>query len=150
MLRDGMAADSGREQESSLLPWHLNLPAVLEASEACVMCKLILQGLREGREQLVEKTRNSGDWFETPKDFDDDILTIPYYSNAKPKLSIVARSVDEFETKNSMTSDKNLEGALKAHILIRVACSGGIAVKSSWDGYERIGCELRVSSIDGN
>jgi hypothetical protein len=137
----------GAQQESAQKPWHLHLPAVLESSASCVLCKLVLQGLRESREQLVEDTRFSGDWAETPEDFDDDILTIPYYSNGKLNLRIIVWPVDNFEVENTMSSIHGSESKLKTRAIIRVACDGGN--RASWDGYGPICCELRISSRNG-
>jgi hypothetical protein len=151
-LKDGLSSglrDQEDVEESPQLPWHLGLLAVLESSENCVLCKLVLQGLRASRQQVVEDTRYSGEWAHTPKDFDNDIVTIPYYSNAAPKVTILAWSVNEFEEDNSLIPPGD-SGIVKAHAIIRVTCGGGIPIKSSWDGYEHITCELRISSINGS
>ena len=149
-LEDCESTGPGDEQESSRQPWYPNLPAVLKTSAACALCKLILQGLRKSRRQLVEDTRFSGEFVAIPKDFDDDILTIPYYSNATPKVTIVAWSAKTFEKENTMSSKQGAEDRLKAHAVIRVTCSGGIEMHTSWDGYSEILCELRISSHNGN
>ena len=148
-LKDSESTEVGGQQESQNKPWHLNLPTVLKSSARCGLCKLILQGLREGRRQLVEDMRLSGEWTETPKDFDDDILTIPYYSNASPNAKIVAWSADNFEKENTMSARQDSKNRLRAHAKIRVTCSGGIETVSSWDGYNKIHCELRISSKKG-
>lgn len=140
----------GGQQESQQKTWHSNLPAVFESSIKCELCKLILEGLREGRRQLVEETRFSEDWAETPKDFEDDILTIPYYSNATPDVKILAWSADSFEKENMMSAIQDVDNRLRAHAIIRVTCSGGVDTVFSWDGYNEINCELRISSKNGN
>jgi hypothetical protein len=139
-----------REKESSDRPWHSNLPAVLKSSATCALCRSILQGLREGRRQLVRDTRFSGEWVETPKDFDDDILTIPYYSNAKPKVQIIARTGDAFERGNTVSAEQDVKKWLRARAIICVTCGWGIDRVSSWDGYNEINCVLRISSQNGN
>lgn len=148
-LKDSRAAGTGGQKESIQIPWQLNLTAVFKSSTVCVFCKLVLQGLRDARRQLVEETRFSGDWYEIPKDFDDDITTIPFYSNGKPNLTIAAWPLDEFEEENTITSVRVIEGKLKAHAIFRVSCGGGIETKSSWDGYDSVTSELRISSKDG-
>lgn len=149
-LKNSASTGPGDQQESSPQPWHPNLPAVLKSSATCALCKLVLQGLREARRQLVEDTRFSGEWAETPKDFDHDILIIPYYSNAKPKVTIMAWSAESFEKGNMTSSKQGTEDRLKVHAVIRVTCSGGIETCSSWDGYSEIFGELRISSHNGN
>lgn len=146
-VKDSQSTGDGAQQECPRKPWHADLTALLNSSELCVLCKLILQGLREGREQLVEDTRFSGEWAATPKDFDDDILTIPYYSKGKLDLKIVVWSVDNFEDENRMNFVPGSENILKAHAIIRVTCDG--ETRASWDGYGPLCSELRISSING-
>jgi hypothetical protein len=148
--RDARDASWQREKESSERPWHSNLPAVLKSSATCALCKSILQGLREGRRQLVRDARFSGEWAETPNDFDDDILAIPYYSNAKPKVQIIAQTADAYERGNTMSAEQDIEKRLRARAIIRVTCGWGIDRVSSWDGYNEINCVLRISSQNGN
>lgn len=147
-LNDHESADIGGQEESAEKPWHPNLPTVLKSSESCILCKIILQGLREGRRQLVEDNRFSGEWEEAPKDFDDDILTIPYYSDSTPTINIVTSTVSTFENENTLSSMEDTGGRLRAHAVIRITCGEGI--ESSWDGYGEIDCELRISSKNGN
>lgn len=147
-LKNRESTNTVDQQESPKKPWHLNLPAVLKSSESCILCKLILKGVRESRRQLVEDTRFSGEWAEVPEDLDDDILTIPYYTNSTPTVNIVTWIVDTFEKENTMSSVEGTESRLKAHAIIRITCGGGL--QSSWDGYGDINCELRISSKNGN
>ncbi len=136
------------QQKSTQRPWHLDLGVVSKSSISCVICKLVLQGLREGRQHLTEATRFSGNWYETPKDFDDDILTIAYYLNGKLNLTIVAWLATEFENDNAMSSKPGTDCKPKAHAIIRVTCSGDMA--TSMDGYGEISSELRISLKNGN
>lgn len=148
LVKDSQSTSDGAQQESAKKPWHLNLQAVLESSETCVLCKLVLQGLRQCREQLVEATRLSGDLLEEiPEDFDDDILTIRWYSDAVLTLRLIVRPVDHFAKDNTMSSIQGSETKLKAHAIIRVVCDGGD--RTSWDGHGPISSQLRISSRNG-
>jgi hypothetical protein len=134
------------DQETPEQSWHDNLDAVSKSSSSCILCKLVMKGLREARLQLVDDTRFSGDWYETPKDLDDDILMISYYANSKLRLLFVARSFTQFERENSMSEGKNGVEE-QAHAWVRVIC-GGVQC-TSWSGYGNIDTELRVSSQEG-
>jgi hypothetical protein len=144
-LQNSKSGDEA-EQETPEQPWHSNLEAVSKSSSSCILCKLVMKGLREARLQLVDDTRFSGDWYETPKDFDDDILMISYYANSKLRLKFVARPLTQFERENSMSEGK--DGVEEqAHAWIRVIC-GGVQC-TSWSGYGNINTEFRVSSQEG-
>jgi hypothetical protein len=134
------------DQKTPEQPWHSNLEAVSKSSSSCILCKLVMTGLREARLQLVDATRFSGDWYETPKDLDDDILIISYYANSKLRLIFVSRPFTQFERENSMSEGK--DGVEEqAHAWIRVICGG--AQCTSWSGYGNIDTEFRVSSQGG-
>ena len=108
------------------------------------MCKLVLEGLRADRAQLVKDTRQSGDWPEPPRDFYDDILKIRWYSNIR--FEIVARPLSDFEWRNTRPSG---DGKLNLNAVVRVICNGGDQAHSSWDGYGEIKAELRISCKNG-
>jgi len=136
-----------RQEESFQQTWHTDLKIVAKSSAFCVLCKLVLKGLRDGRLQLVEATRNSGDWYEEPKDFDDDILSIPFYADNQLKLMFVARPFSDFERANSVNDGKS-EEKKQVHALISVFCGGG--TRGSWEGYGEVRSDLRISSQDGS
>lgn len=138
-----LSTDSDSPEESRSRPWHTDLSLLNNYSSPCVLCKLVLQGLREARRQLVENTRHSGDWPEPPKDLDDDILTISWYSVIG--LKVVAWPLSEFEGANTVSLRTSNEEKLRLHAMIQVTCHGGDQVSSSWDGYGNIEAELRLS-----
>lgn len=131
--------------------WHPNLSRVSQSSQFCPLCKLALQGLRESRRQLVENTRFSGDWLEPPQDLDDDILSIPWYSETI-RLEIVAVPLTDFERENIRADVPNpdaFEINVRMHAALRFTSGGGGQLSSSWDGYGEVKAELRISSPDG-
>jgi hypothetical protein len=144
-FKHSQSAESELQEESLLQSWYKDLSDINQSSSSCQLCKLVLQGLRADRKQLVEDIRHSGDWSAPPKDFDDDIVEIQWYSEIR--LEIVASLLTEFERKHTRISAPGNEEKLSLHALVRVICGGG--VQASWDGYGEIKAELRISCKAG-